>query len=314
VFYIWDDYMQDLNDLYYFVQVVDHGGFAPAGRALALPKSKLSRRIAALEGRLGVRLIQRSTRQFSVTEVGRTFYAHCKAMLVEAGAAEAAVEQVRSTPSGNVRLTCPVALLHAQLGTMLAGFMVECPNVELQLEATNRRVDVIGEGIDIAVRVRPMPIEDSGLMLKVLAEAGHVLVASPAFLARYNSIAVPADLAGLPSLDLGPPREQHVWQLSGPDGAQAAVPHHPRLVTDDMLALREAAIAGVGILQLPLLMICDQIRAGDLVHVLPGWAPKLDVVHAVYPSKRGLLPSVRALLDYLVLQFKTIPDVGHSGT
>ena len=93
--------MQDLNDLYYFVQVVDHGGFAPAGRALGLPKSKLSRRVAALEGRLGVRLIQRSTRQFSVTEVGRTFYAHCKAMLVEAGAAEAAVEQSRSTPSGH---------------------------------------------------------------------------------------------------------------------------------------------------------------------------------------------------------------------
>jgi DNA-binding transcriptional LysR family regulator len=306
--------MQDLNDLYYFVQVVDHGGFAPAGRALGLPKSKLSRRVAALEGRLGVRLIQRSTRRFSVTEVGRTFYAHCKAMLVEAGAAEAAVEQIRSTPSGIVRLTCPIALLHAQLGTMLAGFMVECPNVELQVEATNRRVDVIGEGIDIAVRVRPMPIEDSGLMLKVLAEAGHALVASPGLLARYHSIAVPADLAGLPSLDLGPAREQHVWQLWGSNGAQAAVPHHPRMVTDDMLALREAALAGVGILQLPLLMVCDQILAGDLVHVLPGWAPKLDVVHAVYPSKRGLLPSVRALLDYLGLRFKTVQDVAQRET
>jgi DNA-binding transcriptional LysR family regulator len=306
--------MQDLNDLYYFVQVVDHGGFAPAGRALGVPKSKLSRRVAALEGRLGVRLIQRSTRQFSVTEVGRTFYAHCKAMLVEAGAAEAAVEQIRSTPSGIVRMTCPIALLHARLGTMLAGFMVECPNVELQVEATNRRVDVIGEGIDIAVRVRPMPIEDSGLMLKVLAEAGLALVASPGLLSRYHSVALPADLAGLPSLDLGPAREQHVWQLWGSNGAQAAVGHHPRMVTDDMLALREAAIAGVGILQLPLLMVCDQILAGDLVHVLPGWAPKLDVVHAVYPSKRGLLPSVRALLDYLARRFKTVPDVAQRET
>jgi DNA-binding transcriptional LysR family regulator len=301
--------MQDLNDLYYFVQVVDNGGFARAGRALSVPKSKLSRRVAALEGRLGVRLIQRSTRQFSVTEVGRTFYAHCKAMLVEAGAAEAAVEQSRSTPSGIVRLTCPVALLHAQLGTMLAGFMVACPNVELKVEATNRRVDVIAEGMDIAVRVRPLPIEDSGLVLKVLAEAGHALVASPALLSRYHPIAVPPDLAGLPSLDLGPAREQHVWQLWGPDGAHAAVPHHPRMVTDDMLALREAAMAGVGILQLPLLMVREQIRAGDLLHVLPGWAPKLDIVHAVYPSKRGLLPSVRALLDYVAQQFKTAADV-----
>src|SRR4249920_3445575 len=109
------DPMQDLNDLYYFAMVVDHGGFAPAGRALGIPKSKLSRRIALLEERLGVRLIQRSTRRFAVTEIGQNYYAHCKAMLVEADAAQAAVEQTRSEPRGTVRLTCPVALLHARV-------------------------------------------------------------------------------------------------------------------------------------------------------------------------------------------------------
>src|ERR1700674_2593107 len=114
--------MHDLNDLYYFVQVVDLGGFAPAGRALGEPKSKLSRRIALLEERLGVRLIQRSTRHFLVTEIGQNYYGHCKAMLVEAAAAQAAVEQTRAEPSGIVRLTCPVALLHARVSVMLAGF------------------------------------------------------------------------------------------------------------------------------------------------------------------------------------------------
>ena len=141
--------MQDLNDLYYFAQVVDHGGFAPAGRALGMPKSKLSRRVALLEERLGVRLIQRSTRHFSVTEVGQTFHAHCKAMLVEAEAAQEAIELTRSEPRGIVRVACPVALLDTRVGEMIAAFLAQCPGVEIQLDATNRRVDLIAEGIDI---------------------------------------------------------------------------------------------------------------------------------------------------------------------
>lgn len=298
--------MHDLNDLYYFVQVVDHGGFAPAGRALGEPKSKLSRRIALLEERLGLRLIQRSTRHFSVTEIGQNYYAHCKAMLVEADAAQAAVEQTRSEPSGIVRLTCPVALLHARVSVMLAGFMAHHPQVVVHLEATNRRVDLIAEGIDVAIRARPMPIEDSDLMMKVLALRGHALVTSPDLVKKAGSIRVPADLNGLPSLDLGPPRQEHIWKLEGPDGAQADIRHQPRLVSDDMIALRSAAIAAVGIVHLPLLMVSDEIREGKLMRLLPGWAPKQHVVHAVYPSKRGLLPSVRALLDYLGARFSEL--------
>jgi len=144
--------MQDLNDLYYYVQVVDHGGFAPAGRALGIPKSKLSRRIALLEERLGVRLIQRSTRRFAVTEIGQTYYGHCKAMLVEAEAADDAIAVMHAEPRGIVRLACPVALLDARVAGMVAGFMVAHPRVEVHLEETNRRVDVVGEGVDIALR------------------------------------------------------------------------------------------------------------------------------------------------------------------
>ncbi|KGX78804.1 bacterial regulatory helix-turn-helix, lysR family protein [Burkholderia pseudomallei MSHR435] len=165
--------MRDLNDLYYFVQVVDHGGFAPAGRALNLPKSKLSRRIARLEERIGMRLIQRSTRRFAVTDIGQTYYAHCRAMLVEADAADEAVALVRTEPRGIVRMTCPVALLDALVGDMIAAFMAECPLVEIHLEETNRRVDVVGEGIDIALRVRPPPLEDSDLALACSPSAGN---------------------------------------------------------------------------------------------------------------------------------------------
>ena len=237
--------MKDLNDLYFFVQVVEHGGFAPAGRALGLPKSRLSRRIAALEDRLGARLLQRSSRRFAVTEIGQTYYRHCKAMLVEADAAEESVAVVHAEPCGTVRMSCPVLLLDLRVAAMLADFMAEYPRVEIQLEDTNRRVDVIGEGLDLAIRVRPPPLEDSDLVLRVLGESGQCLVAAPALLARHPPPAGPADLAGFPSLDLGVAQGEHLWRLHGPDGDEVAIPHRPRLVTRSLSALRAAALAGV---------------------------------------------------------------------
>ncbi|AOJ09353.1 LysR family transcriptional regulator [Burkholderia mayonis] len=301
--------MRDLNDLYYFVQVVDHGGFAPAGRALNLPKSKLSRRIALLEERIGMRLIQRSTRRFAVTDVGQTYYTHCRAMLVEADAADEAVALMRAEPRGIVRMTCPVALLDTLVGDMIAAFMAECPLVEIHLEETNRRVDVVGEGIDVALRVRPPPLEDSDLVLRVLAERGQCVVASPRLLDRTGVPHVPADLAALPSLAIGLPQDEHAWNLHGPGGAHAAIRHRPRLVTRGMFAVRAAAVAGVGVVQLPTMMVRDQIARGELRQLLPGWAPRREIVHAVFASRRGLLPSVRALLDFLAQRFAALePD------
>ncbi len=300
--------MQDLNDLYYYVQVVDHAGFAPAGRALGVPKSKLSRRIAALEERLGVRLIQRSTRRFSVTEIGQTYYSHCKAMLVEAQAAQEAIEIRSADPQGIVRITCPVALLHADVSAMLADFMADNPRVTVHLEATNRRVDPVGEAIDVALRVRPPPIEDSDLVMRVLAKRTQCLVASPVLVTRYGLPKAPADLSEWPSMGLGPPQESHVWNLFGPDGKQAALYHTPRFVTGDMAALHRAALAGIGAVQLPTMLIREQLAQGVLVSLLPGWAPREDIVHAVFPSRRGLLPSVRALVDYLAERYLALGD------
>ncbi|WP_336988511.1 LysR family transcriptional regulator, partial [Aeromonas hydrophila] len=162
--------MQDLNDLYYFVQVVDHGGFAPAGRAIGMPKSRLSRRIAQLEERLGVRLLQRSTRQFAVTELGRTYYEHCKAMLVEAEAAQAAIEMTRAEPCGLIRMSCPIALLHTHIGPMLADFMARHPQIRVELEGTNRRGGPPPRGCGVAIRGRPPPPQDSELGIRVLAQ------------------------------------------------------------------------------------------------------------------------------------------------
>ncbi|WP_344959517.1 LysR family transcriptional regulator [Zobellella aerophila] len=300
--------MQDLNDLYYYAAVVEHGGFAPAGRALGVPKSKLSRRIALLEERLGARLLHRSTRHFSVTEVGQTFYAHCKAMLVEAEAAHEAVALTQAKPCGVVRLTCPIALLYAHIGTMLADFMQLYPQVTVHLEATNRSVDPVGEAIDVAIRVRPPPLEDSELVMRILADRGQCLVASPGLLARCGTPRGPGDLGALPSLALGVPQELYSWELCGPDAAHAQVHHQPRFVTTDMMALRTAAVAGVGVVQLPVMMVSRELAGGSLVRLVPRWQPPREIIHAVFPSRRGLLPSVRALLDYLAERFAGLDE------
>jgi DNA-binding transcriptional LysR family regulator len=293
----------DLNDLYFFAMAVDHGGFAAAGRALRMPKSKLSRRVALLEETLGVRLIQRSTRRFSVTDAGQRFHAHCKAMLLEAEAARESVESLRAEPRGLVRLSCPVALLHREVAAMLAGFMAQCPRVSVQLLATNRPVDVIGESFDVALRVRPPPLKDSELVLKILARRRQCLVASPTLLKQFPPVAVPADLRALPAIDNGPVRHEYAFALTGDNDQVAEIRYTPRLVTDDMATLLAAAVAGVGVAQLPQSIAADALARGDLVELLTAWRLPTHIVHAVYPSARHLLPAVRALLDHLGEQF-----------
>lgn len=298
--------MHDLNDLYYFVQVVDYGGFSPAGRALGVPKSRLSRRIAALEAYLEVRLIHRTTRQFSVTELGQVYYQHCKAMLVEAQAAQEAIDAHRAEPRGVVRVSCPIALLHAEVGTMLAEFMAQCPQVELHLEATNRRVDLVAEGVDIAIRARRPPLADSDLVMRVLSHRKQCLAVSPALAKRYPAPNTPDDLIAWPSLQLGAPHEKAVWQLLGSRQEQVSISYTPRLITGDLDTLRLAALAGLGVVQLPRMLIKKELESGQLIDVLPGWAPPEDLVHAVFPSRRGLLPAVRSLIDFLVNSYKKL--------
>lgn len=292
--------MRDLNDLYYFVQVVDHGGFAPAARALGMQKSKLSRRIAGLEDQLGARLIHRSSRRFSVTEIGQAYYQHCLAMLVEAEAAQAVIDNVTAQPRGVIRVACTPGLLTYQMGGLIARFMALYPEVEVHLCSASRRVDVIGEGFDLAIRVREPPLEETDLVMRKLDESVHRLVAAPDLMARFATPSGPADLADWPSLDFGPARADHVWALHHRDGMTASVRHRPRLVTDDLYMLHEGAVRGLGVVLLPTVAVAADLEEGRLIDLLPDWRPKLWIVHAVFPSRRGLLPSVRLLLDYLV--------------
>ena len=211
--------MQDLNDLLYFAEVVDRGGFAVAGRALGVPKSRLSRRVAELEARLGARLLQRTTRKLSLTTVGEQFHRHCVAMREDAQAAEDAVAQAQTEPRGIIRVACPVTLAQTTLGPILPQFLARYPQVKVDMRISNRAVDLVEEGFDVALRVRTS-LEDSGsLVVKNFGATQTLLVASPAQLARQGVPTTTADLDRLDTVSMSAADGRAVWQLLGPDGA-----------------------------------------------------------------------------------------------
>ncbi|MGX5221339.1 LysR substrate-binding domain-containing protein [Pseudomonas segetis] len=295
--------MEDLNSLYYFTQVVEQGGFAAAGRALEMPKSKLSRRIAQLEDRLGVRLLHRTSRHLSLTEIGQEYYQRCLAMRVEAEGAAEVIERNRAEPRGMVRLACPTTLLNSWVGPMLTRYMLKYPLVELYIESTNRRVELLHEGFDVALRVRFPPLENTDMVMKVLGASTQCLVGHPDLLASLPENFKPEDLGRLPSLYWGGSRRDYQWELLGPDDGRLVIAHQPRMITDDLQALRNGVLAGLGIVHLPWVAVREDVAAGKLVEILPGWAPKCGIVHAIFPSRRGLLPSVRTLIDFLAEEF-----------
>ena len=300
--------MQDLNDMLYFAEVVDRGGFAAAGRSLNIPKSKLSRRVAELEGRLGVRLLQRTTRKLSLTEAGELYHRHCVAMREAAEAANEAVDLVRDEPRGTIRVTCPVTLAQATIGPLIPLFLQKHPQVRLDMQTTNRVVDLVQEGVDVALRVRPT-VDDSGsLVVKTLAQGMALLVASPALLERQGMPKSINDLQRLPTVAMSAADGRAVWTLHGPDGEVHEYNHRPVYTADDLLTLKYAVLHGTGMCVLPDYMCAHELQQGALQQVLPGWGQS-GVMHAVFPSRRGMVPAVRRFLDFLGEHVKTTEPV-----
>lgn len=289
-----------LDDLYYYAMVVKHGGFAAAGRAIGTPKSRLSRHVNALETKLGVRLLQRSTRRFVVTETGQQLYRHCEAMLTEAEAALDVAAMAQSKPRGRIRVACPVAVATSMLAPVLPQFLARFPEVRVELDISNRRVDVIGEGFDAALRVRKQPSGEDGLVMRSFAELCELLVASPAYLQLRGMPTAPLELADHDTLSYEGDSDRHHWDLRGPQGESARVEHQPRLVCHDFKVLLNAAQAGHGIALLPESAARDAISRGELITVLPGWTLPQGIFHVVFPHRRGLLPAVRSFIDFLV--------------
>ena len=289
----------DLNDLAYFAEVVSHGGFAAAGRALREPKSKLSRRIAALETRLGLRLIERSSRRFRVTDTGQAFYERCRAMLLEAEQAEALVLEAQAEPHGRIRFSCPTGMIEPISG-LIGTFLAKYPKVRLQLIATDRAVDLIEERIDLALRVRSALTSDAALTMRSLGRSTRILVASPPLASQIGTI---EKLALIPALATDASAQDVAWHLETEDGRSTIIRVEPRMGCADMAAIRAAAIDGLGVAILPDHVCRQALYDGRLVRVLPEWRGVQGIVHLVFTTRRGLPPAVRALIDHLAQNF-----------
>ncbi|MGQ4583531.1 LysR substrate-binding domain-containing protein [Lysobacter sp. F60174L2] len=301
--------MHDLNDLYYFAMVVDHQGFAAAERALGIPKSRLSRRITQLETDLGVRLLQRSTRRFAVTDVGTSVYRHAQSMLAEAQAAHEVVDRLSAEPRGVIRVSVPVGTAQQQLPRLLPEFLARYPQVRVQLQVSNRRVDVINEGVDIALRVRSKLDDDGSLVMRSFGQIQELLVASPTYLRKMGRPASPDDLAEHVTLSMHEDEVRQRWELHGPDDEVRKIDLKPRVAGFDFPMLMSLATQGVGITMLPETICAEAVRKGELEVVLPEWRLPQGIFHAVFASRRGMLPAVRVFIDFLA---EKLPDLVES--
>lgn len=291
--------MQPLDEFYYFAKVVEHGGYAKAARALRIPKSRLSRHVSGLENRLGVRLVNRSTRRFVVTDVGQEVFRHASAMLAEADAALEAVEFARAAPRGIVKMSSPVALSQMALSGILPEFFARYPAVRLILHVSNRRVDVLNEGFDVALRVRTQPSGEDGLVMRSFGESREIMVATPAYLERTGRPERPEELAQRETLGFAPEADTQTWELFAGRDQVVRVEHRPRLVCHDFVVLKSAVLTGMGIALLPESVVRVELESGALERVLPAWNLPQGIAHIVFPTRRGLLPAVRAFIDFL---------------
>ncbi|MBJ8434309.1 MULTISPECIES: LysR family transcriptional regulator [Acinetobacter] len=292
--------LTDLDDFYCFALVVEHGGFSAAERVTDIPKSKLSRRVYSLEENLGVRLIQRSSRHFAVTDIGMDIYRHAQVMMNAAQAAHDLVDHLSIQPRGVVKVSVPVDIAQNQLPKILPAFLKKYPEIRLQLMVSNRRVDVINEGIDIALRIRSKLDDDPSLVLRQFALIQQSLFASQAYLNEFGDIKNPEQLSEHRILSLS---EEHLDQqfiLHGPDNQQKKVKVSPTVMGTNIHMLAQLASQSCGIALLPESAAEDFVKSGQLLPILPEWKAPHGVFHAVYPSRRGLLPAVRVFIDYLV--------------
>ena len=291
--------MRDLNELYFFAKVVEYGGFSAAADALRIPKSRLSRHIAQLEARLGMRLLNRTTRSVALTEAGRMYYRHCRDLLVSADAADEAAESLTSEPSGLLKVAAPLGIADRDLSPIIPGFLAKYPKVRLNLVITSRRVDLAEDGFDLALRVRMPGDEDPHLVTRRFAVADASLVATPRFLKRLPKLKDPRDLESLPIVGMANADGMVRWRLENQSGETLNLVLTPRLAADHFAVLRDAALNHIGLTFLPDLYCRDELKSGSFTAVLPEWSKPSATVQAVYLSHRGMLPSLRAFIDYL---------------
>lgn len=289
-----------------FAAVVEAGSFTGAAGAKGLSKAALSRHVAELEDRLGVRLLNRTTRRLSLTEAGRAFYEGCQRMLAEAESAEVQVTALAARPRGVLRLSAPVSFAYWHLNPLLGPFLEACPELELDLVLGDRVVDLVEEGFDAAIRIGQLA--DSSLIARRLCSLKSYLVAAPDYLRRAGLPENPRALKAHNCLLYSYHRDGRSWRFEG-EGGKVDVEVKGRVVTNNGDVLLSLALAGQGIALLPSFFAAQALRDGHLLRLLPGWhANKEDSISVVYPARRNAPPKLRALLDFLVQGFSDPPS------
>lgn len=287
----------EISALQAFVKVVQTGSFTRAAEALNTQKAYLSRVITQLEKELGVRLLERTTRALSLTEIGREFFERAVGILASVEDAQRAVQKAQGEPRGVLRLTCGVEFGMIAVSGWITACLERYPQVRVDADFTGRLVDIVHEGFDLAIRVGPLA--DSALTARKLGELRYGLFAAPAYLARRAAPVLPSDLAAHDVLAFAGGSHQATWVLSQ-NGQQERVALQPRMKANNVFAVRDAAVGGLGIAQLPLIVAVPAVQAELLRPLLTDWSLPEVPVHAVFASARYLTPKVRGFIDLAV--------------
>ncbi len=301
----YEDLMEKLDAMAVFARVVEAESFSGAARALGLSKSAVSKQVSRLEDRLGLRLLNRTTRRLSLTEAGAAFYQGCRRVVAEAEAAEQAVTHLAGAPRGRLRVNAPMSFGVRHVSPALPEFLGRYPELAIDLTLNDRMVDLVEEGFDVGVRIAQLA--DSSLVARHLAPNRSVLSAAPAYLDVRGAPRDIDELEDHACLIYSYQATGETWRLTGPGGARRLNVSGPFKVNNGD-AILAAALGGLGIALLPCFICGDDLRAGRLVRVLPDWGLASDsAVSAVYPAARHLSPKVRVFVDFLVERFGDKP-------
>ena len=289
--------MDSLTDIVVFVRVVDDGSFTRAAERLKLSRSVVSKYVTRLEGRLGARLLNRTTRRLSLTEAGRIFYERSRRGLQDIEEAEAEVSRLQEKPRGVLRINSPMSFGILHIAPALPEFLALHPEVSVEMNLDDRVVDVIEEGFDVSIRITEMP--DSSLIARRLAACRHVIVAAPAYLEKHGTPRTPEDLRDHNIISFSYQASANDWHFISPDNKQVSVPVSGSMQANNSLALREALLRGAGITRTPTFVVGKDVQDGHLLSILGNYRTLEVSIYLVYPQRRHLSPKVRAFVDFM---------------
>jgi DNA-binding transcriptional LysR family regulator len=307
--------MLDLNQLSVFIRVVDEGSFTAAGKALNIPKSRISRMIADLESNLGVRLLQRSTRQISLTQVGSDYYNNCKHLLAEIIDVHTVISDRQDHPHGVLRIAVPMVVGSGIFGRFVARFQKVYPDVRIEISHTDRQVNLIEEKFDLGLFLGELP--ESSLVARVIAETESVICVSPEYLAQIQQrfqqelgssykLDSPLDLANLDIVKLGEGMQDETFEFIHTSGEYQSVKVKPSIVTNHIAAAVNCIVQGAGVGVVPMFIAGEYILSGQMIPIFPGWQLKPEPISVIYPSRQYLSLKVRKFIDFLVSELENL--------